>query len=624
MKTSIATVSLSGDLREKLDAISKAGFDGIEIFEQDFISFDLNPTDVKNMVSDHGLEITLFQPFRDFEGLPEGILRQRAFSRAQHKFDLMVELGTDLMLVCSSLHPAGLGGIDRCADDFSALGDIAKQYGVRVGYEALAWGKFINDHRDAWEVVRRAGHSHIGLILDSFHTLGRRIDPNSIRVIPGDKIFFVQLADAPAIDMDLLYWSRHFRNMPGEGDLDLNGFMDAVYATGYDGPLSLEIFNDQFRRGDAKMVAQDGHRSLIYLMDEVRRRTDRPLKSLPALPNNVVTTAVHYVEFACASVSAQTLGVLLSKMGFVNVGQHKSKDVSRYQSGEVNILLNSDQQSRLYKTACEHGVVVSEIAFVVDDASAAFKRAIMLGAECITLPADSSESEFPAIRGGADSLIRFVDSELDLWGSNFNVISSTSTKPGTIRAIDHIAQTMGYDEMLSWTLFFTTIFEMHKSTMVDVIDPDGVVKSQVVSTYDHSVQLTLNGSDATRTSAHQFASGGHGGSVQHLAFATDDVVSLAREFRRLGFQILPQTENYYADISARFDLPETELALLRKFNILYDEDETGTALHFYSTNFGNGLFFEFIERRSGYRGFGAANAPFRLAAQRRISKLNNS
>ena len=101
--------------------------------------------------------------------------------------------------------------------------------------------------------------------------------------------------------MDLLYWSRHFRNMPGEGDLDLNGFMDAVYATGYDGPLSLEIFNDQFRRGDAKMVAQDGHRSLIYLMDEVRRRTDRPLKSLPALPNNVVTTAVHYVEFACAS-----------------------------------------------------------------------------------------------------------------------------------------------------------------------------------------------------------------------------------------------------------------------------------------------------------------------------------
>ena len=65
------------------------------------------------------------------------------FSRARHKFDLMCELGTDLMLICSSVHPAGLGGIDRCADDFQELGEIAKSYGVRVGYEALAWGRFI-------------------------------------------------------------------------------------------------------------------------------------------------------------------------------------------------------------------------------------------------------------------------------------------------------------------------------------------------------------------------------------------------------------------------------------------------------------------------------------------------
>ena len=67
-------------------------------------------------------------------------LRQRSFSRARHKFELMCELGTDLMLTCSSIHPAGLGGVDRCADDFRELGEIAKSYGVRVGYEALAWG----------------------------------------------------------------------------------------------------------------------------------------------------------------------------------------------------------------------------------------------------------------------------------------------------------------------------------------------------------------------------------------------------------------------------------------------------------------------------------------------------
>ena len=223
MKTSIATVSISGALPEKLDAIASAGFDGVEIFEQDFIAHDGGAREVGRMIRDKGLDITLFQPFRDFECLPEP-LRAKAFDRAKRKFDVMQELGTDLILICSSVHPRSLGGIQRAADDLAELGEIAGARGLRVGFEALAWGRHFNDHRDAWEIVRRANHDHVGLILDSFHTLGRKIDPESIRAIPGDKIFFVQLADAPAIDMDLLYWSRHFRNMPGEGDLEVRRY----------------------------------------------------------------------------------------------------------------------------------------------------------------------------------------------------------------------------------------------------------------------------------------------------------------------------------------------------------------------------------------------------------------
>ena len=270
MKTSIATVSISGDFREKIAAIANAGFDGVEIFETDFLAFDGSPIEVGKMVRDHGLEITLFQPFRDFEGMA-GQQRKQAFKRAEHKFDLMKQLGTDLMLICSNCSPDSLGGIDRAANDLRELGDLASQYDVRVGYEALAWGKHVNDHRDAWEIVRRADHNNIGLILDSFHTLARKTDVNTIRSIPGDKIFIVQLADAPLIDMDLLYWSRHFRNMPGEGDLAVTDFTRAVLATGYSGPLSLEIFNDQFRGGSSRSISVDGHRSLIYLMDQVRR-----------------------------------------------------------------------------------------------------------------------------------------------------------------------------------------------------------------------------------------------------------------------------------------------------------------------------------------------------------------
>ena len=145
-----------------------------------------------------------------------------------------------------------LGGIDRAAADFHELGERAAKRGLRVGYEALAWGRHVNDYRDAWEMVRRADHPAIGLMLDTFHALARGIRSARSASIPGDRIFLVQVADAPMLDMDILSWSRHFRCLPGQGELPSASSCEALEATGYDGPLSLEIFNDHFRAGSAR------------------------------------------------------------------------------------------------------------------------------------------------------------------------------------------------------------------------------------------------------------------------------------------------------------------------------------------------------------------------------------
>ena len=374
MKTSIATVSISGNLREKLEAISAAGFSGIEIFEQDFIADAAGPREVGQMVRDHGLEITLFQPFRDFEGLPQP-LRAKAFDRAERKFDLMQDLGTDLVLICSSVHPRALGGTDRAAADLHELGERAAKRGLRVGYEALAWGRYVNDHRDAWEIVRRADHPNVGVILDSFHTLGRGIDADTIRRIPGDKIFFVQLADAPAIEMDLLYWSRHFRNMPGEGDLDVTGFMRAVMATGYDGPISLEIFNDQFRGGSTQSLARDGYRSLVALMDDVRRAEPDLGVDLPAMPPRATAHGVSFVEFATRGDEARTLEALLGTLGFSRAGSHRNKAVTLWQQGEIRIVLNEETHGHASHAWNARGTTVCDIGLHVDNAADLIDRA---------------------------------------------------------------------------------------------------------------------------------------------------------------------------------------------------------------------------------------------------------
>src|SRR3954454_8830967 len=175
VRTAIATVCLSGTLPEKLEAIAAAKFKGVEIFENDLLSFNGTPAEVRRMAADLGLEIITFQPFRDFEGMPEPH-RGKALSRAERKVDVMADLGCDLLLVCSNVSPDALGGVDRAAADFRELGERAARRGLRVGYEALAWGRHVSDYRDAWEVVRRADHPSVGLILDSFHILARKTD----------------------------------------------------------------------------------------------------------------------------------------------------------------------------------------------------------------------------------------------------------------------------------------------------------------------------------------------------------------------------------------------------------------------------------------------------------------
>jgi 4-hydroxyphenylpyruvate dioxygenase len=609
MKTSIATVSISGNLREKLGAIAAAGFDGIEIFEQDFIAYDGSPRDVGNMIRDHGLDITLFQPFRDFEGLPEP-LRTKAFDRAERKFDLMQDLGTDLVLVCSSCHPQSMGGIDRSAADFHELGERAAKRGLRVGYEALCWGKHVNDHRDAWEIVRRADHDNVGIILDSFHTLARGIDPKSIRSIPGDKIFFVQMADAPLITMDLLYWSRHFRNMPGEGDLAVTDFTRAVMATGYQGPLSLEIFNDQFRGANTRQVAADGYRSLIALMDDVHRQEPDLKLDVPNLPARVKPTGVSFVEFATRGDEARSLETLFDTLGFARAAKHRNKAVTLWQQGDVRLMINEETEGHAAHAYNARGTTVCDLGLEVSSA-----RDVITFAQ----PLEVGELDIPAIRGLGGSVLHFIDRDTGLdkvWDVEFETNPKADITGVGLTRIDHLAQTMSYEDMLSWTLFYTAIFDVQKSPMVDVIDPDGLVRSQVIEAQDGALKITLNGADTHRTLAGRFLSETFGASVQHIALATDDIFDTAKNLAARGFEVLPISPNYYDDLAARFDFPPGLLERLKAANILYDRDASGEFFQMYSGAFAGGMFFEIIQR-SGYTGFGGPNAPFRIAAQKR-------
>ena len=174
--------------------------------------------------------------------------------------------------------------------------------------------------------------------------------------------------------------------------------------------------------------------------------------------------------------------------------------------------------------------------------------------------------------------------------------------------------------MLSWSLFYTTLFDMKKSAMVDVVDPDGLVRSQALEALDGSLRITLNGAETHKTMAGSFLAESSNASVQHIAFATEDIFASAQTLQAYGFAPLPIPTNYYADLAARFDIDAGMLERLQTRNILYDEDARGKFFQLYSRPFADGMFFEIVQRTGGYEGYGGPNAPFRIAAQKRLMR----
>ncbi|MBF9197832.1 bifunctional sugar phosphate isomerase/epimerase/4-hydroxyphenylpyruvate dioxygenase family protein [Microvirga terrestris] len=620
MRTAIATVCLSGTLTEKIEAIAAAQFKGVEIFENDLLSFNGTPADARRLIEGLGLETITFQPFRDFEGMPEP-QRSKVFARAERKFDVMQELGCDLLMVCSNVSPDSLGGIERAAADFHELGERAAKRGMRVAFEALSWGRHIHDYRDSWEVVRRANHPAVGLVLDSFHVLARGTDLSAIRSIPSDKIFLVQMADAPRLDMDYLSWSRHYRCFPGQGDLPIDDFMDVLHATGFDGLLSLEIFNDRFRAGSTRSVAIDGQRSLIVMLDELRRRKGAAPPNVEALPPKALCSGVEFVEFAVDERSVVGLEHILSGLGFQKAGLHRSKAVTRWRQGDINIVVNADKEGFAHSFNITHGTAICALALRVDDAPGTVGRAGSLLDQPFQQPVGPGEMNIPAVRGLGGSLLYFVDqkSGLDrLWDVDFEPIAADDFVGAGLKSVDHISQSMHYEEMLTWLLFYASLLDVRKTPVQAVIDPGGVVQSQAIETDDGALRLILNSSQSQRTLSSRFLNELFGSGIQHIALATDDIFSTVEKLKARGVDLLPIPENYYDDLEVRTDLSVEDVGQLRAGNILYDREGGAEYYQVYTKTLESGFFFEIVERR-GYQGYGASNAPIRLASQTRLA-----
>ena len=604
MKTSIATVSIAGSLREKITAISRAGFDGLEIFENDFLASTLSPTDFRKALDDHGLTLDLYQPFRDFEGV-SAKQYEANLERARRKFHLMGELGVETILACSNVATAESNDPNLFVDQLGGLAELASEFGVKVAYEALAWGRFVSTYDVAWDLVKQVDHPNLGVCLDSFHILSRGSSLETIDEIPGEKIFFLQLADAPLMSLDVLSWSRHHRLFPGEGAWDIADFVARVLRAGYRGPLSLEIFNDDYRQGSPTTTARDGHRSLTFLQDQIAElvslggETALDLERLAPLqtPN-----AIEFVEFAPGE--GDEITHLLSGLGFVNRGKHKRKNASLWVNGPAKVVVNTQSSTD------SPAIVAISLEYESKDKVMSRMRRLQYGVQARDRIEGEVDFGVVSAPNGMSFHIKGSDSADSTWVSEFEsgakTVDSMRWEPSGISGIDHLALSEPALRANETTLFLRSALGLELQAELDLPSEFGLVRSRSANNSQRTVRLALNVNpvqDNVKAGA------------SHVAFSSGDIFQTARFAKASGLNVLQVPSNYYDDLFARLGLDQEFVTQLKEYNVLFDRDQSGSFLHFYTVQLG-GVFAEVVQRVGAYDGYGASNSFIRLASQR--------
>ncbi|HET7668846.1 MAG TPA: sugar phosphate isomerase/epimerase family protein [Burkholderiales bacterium] len=270
------TITLAGPLQAKLAAMKGAGFTHVMLNATDIVDHPGGVSAAVATVKASGLRATGFQVLRDFEGL-SGTLHAYKVDVAKAMLEMCRALGSRILLACSSASPHATGDPQALTRDLQKLAMLAVPLDIRIAYEALSWGRHVNEYTQAWELVQAADRSNLGLALDSYHMLAHETGLDPLDEIPPAKITLVQLSDFLWQEVrsreERIETARHSRVFPGEGVhservIELVRRLDEM---GYRGEYSFEVFNDDYRQLPLPVVADRARRSVKWITGRVGR-----------------------------------------------------------------------------------------------------------------------------------------------------------------------------------------------------------------------------------------------------------------------------------------------------------------------------------------------------------------
>jgi sugar phosphate isomerase/epimerase len=239
--------ALQTPFTERLALAASAGFSGLSMWESDYLGARAeghSDADLRGALADHGIEIAELDALTRWLPGEDGAV-QSDWTTSFEETDFYAVADA---IGARSVNVVDLGArrtisVDDAAEAFAGVCDRAREHGLLVHIEFLPWSS-IPDFQSAWEIVRQAGRDNGGVLLDTWHFLRSGGTPESLREMPRDRVFAIQVSDAPAVaEANLMEETMARRLLPGQGAARVRDVLDVLSDGGCTAPVGVEVFS---------------------------------------------------------------------------------------------------------------------------------------------------------------------------------------------------------------------------------------------------------------------------------------------------------------------------------------------------------------------------------------------
>ncbi|MGR4000607.1 MAG: 4-hydroxyphenylpyruvate dioxygenase [Alphaproteobacteria bacterium] len=326
------------------------------------------------------------------------------------------------------------------------------------------------------------------------------------------------------------------------------------------------------------------------------------------------TDGFEFVEFA--HPNPNELHNLFSKMGYLKVAHHKTKNISLYQQGNINYLVNHEPNSHASQFVKKHGPCASAMAWRTVNAQNALKCALNYGAKEYT---DNGKSiNAPAVIGIGGSLLYFIENYNEgrsPYDNDFNWVDKRNPQPkgAGFYYLDHLTHNVMRGNMDTWHKFYTTAFNFTEIRFFNIKGKITGLTSRALTSPCGKIRIPLNESSDDQSQIEEFLKEYKGEGIQHIAVGCNDIYNATDTIANSGIPFMPPPpDNYYDKSRSRVKNHQEPIEKMKKHGILIDGEgvinggQTKILLQIFSKTMIGPIFFEFIQRK-GDEGFGEGN-----------------